>query len=57
LPAVHGLSVADALPVAVQKPAAHATHAAALVAAAPPAENVPAAHAFVVPAAWPAPHQ
>jgi hypothetical protein len=26
-------------------------------AAAPPVENVPAAHAFVVPTAWPTPHQ
>jgi len=39
------------LPVAVQKPAAHAEHAAA-----PPVEYVPAAHAFVVPTAWPAAH-
>ena len=57
LPAAHAFDVAVELPVAVQKPAAHATHAAADVATAPPADHVPAAHAFVVPAACPSPHQ
>jgi hypothetical protein len=51
-PGAHGNAAAEKLPAARLKPAAPAEHAVA-----PPVEKVPAAQAFVVPTAWPAPHQ